>query len=167
MIYAIGINLIFIFFQKTKLYRQFSREHLQCHFNDVIYDPYYTRNCILKVGIVFNKKKTGSKLLYHHYCHQFFQQWFLVQMLRNFCFFRKEWSSSIDTDAKAASTFRKQSNCKECFRVETNSNYVIDSGNSWPRLVFSSEGRWGFFSTNLMLFNIDIFSNSAFDQVCL
>lgn len=66
-------------------------------------------------------------------------------MLRNFCFFRKEWSSSIDTDAKAASTFRKQSNCKECFRVETNSNYVIDSGNSWPRLVFSSEGHWGFF----------------------
>lgn len=57
MIYATGINLIFIFFQKTKLYRQFSREHLQCHFNDVIYDPYYTRNCILKVGIVFNKKK--------------------------------------------------------------------------------------------------------------
>lgn len=56
MIYATGINLIFIFFQKTKLYRQFSREHLQCHFNDVIYDPYYTRNCILKVGIVFKKK---------------------------------------------------------------------------------------------------------------
>lgn len=86
----------------------------------------------------------------------------LIQMLRNFCFFRKEWSSSDETYAKAASSFRKQSNCKECFRVETNSNYVIDSGNSWPRLVFSSEGRWGF-STNLMLFNIDLFSN----QDCL
>lgn len=78
-------------------------------------------------------------------------------MLCNFCFFRKEWFFSIEIDVKVVL------NCKECFCVEINFNYVIDFGNFWLCLVFRSEGCWFFFFRNLMLFNIDIFFKLVLD----